>query len=340
MKTLQDKIFDSILSRFEKKSDAVANLSELLSVGKDAIYRRLRGDTIITPEEIGILSEEFKLSLDGLIHNQSNLVFFSFKPFENTLKNFDDYLDSAIKDTEIVASRQDSVLYYASSEIPIFLIGLVPEVVSFHLYLWGKNAFGFDYLNDLKFSFDLIPPSTKEKYKTLIDLYMKVPSVELWGSNLIDNLLKQIEYHSVSDKFANPDDALVLLKKLSIMFKHIKEMARHGKKFHPGSEPNSASHPYELYHNELLYIKNTVIGITPSGVGVFSSFGNPNYLKSYDARVTDYIVNWFEKVKLKSTPLSAAGIPNLDLVFNRIQKKIEKMESKIRLHLDGDLDDL
>ena len=338
MKTLQDKIFESILSRFEKKSDAVAKLSDLLNVGKDAIYRRLRGDTIITPDEIGILTEEFKLSLDGLIHNQSNLVFFSFKPFENTLKNFDDYLDAAIKDTEIIAGRPGSTLLYASSEIPIFLIGLVPEVVSFHLYLWGKNAFGFDYLNDLKFSFDLIPPSTKEKYKTLIDLYMRFPSVELWGSNVIDNLLKQIEYHAVSDKFADTNDAFLLLSKLSFMFKHIKLMAKEGKKFGPGLEPNSASHPYELYHNELLYIKNTVIGKTPSGVGVFSSFGNPNYLKSYDERITSYIENWFEKVKAKSTPLSAAGIPNLDLVFNRIQKKIEKMEMKIKLHLDGDED--
>ena len=338
MKTLQEKIFDSILSRFEKKSDAVAKLSSLINVGKDAVYRRLRGDTILTPDEITLLAQEFNLSLDGLIHDQSHLVFFSFNPFANRLKSFDDYLDSTIKDLSVIAGRSDGKLLYASSEIPIFLIGFFPELISFNLYIWGKTAFSFDYLNDIPFSFDIIPPSAKEKYSDLVDLYLKVPSTELWGLDLIGNTLKQIETYTLSDKFANAEIPFVLLDRLADLFTHIKKMAKHGKKFKPYSEPTVHSADYELYHNEMIYMKNTVIGQTPNGLGVYSSFGNPNYLKSFDPNVTTYIFDWFEKIKAKSNPMGLIEERNLDKVFNRIQKKIENTRAKVSVHLDTDLD--
>lgn len=338
MKTLQEKIFDSILARFEKKSDAVAKLSSLLNVGKDAVYRRLRGDTIVTPDEISLLAQEFNLSLDGLVHDQSHLVFFSFNPFANRIKNFDDYIDSTIKDLSVIAGRSDGKLLYASSEIPIFLIGFFPELISFNLYIWGKTVFGFDYLNDIPFNFDIIPPSAKEKFSDLVDLYLKVPSTELWGLDLIGNTLKQIEYYTVTDKFADSDIPLVLLARLSELFKHIKKMAKLGKKFKPNTEPSVHSVDYELFHNEMIYMKNTVIGQTPKGLGVYSSFGNPNYLKSFDPNVTSYIYDWFEKIKVKSNPMGAIEEKNLDKVFNRIQKKIENTKAKVNIHFESDLD--
>ena len=44
--TLQEALIDEILNRFSKKSEAANKLMEVLSINRDGVYRRLRGDTV------------------------------------------------------------------------------------------------------------------------------------------------------------------------------------------------------------------------------------------------------------------------------------------------------
>ena len=64
---LQQALFDQIISRFPNKTAAVAEISEVLGLGRDPVYRRMRGDTILTPDELSELSRTFHISLDELI---------------------------------------------------------------------------------------------------------------------------------------------------------------------------------------------------------------------------------------------------------------------------------
>ena len=64
--TLQDQLFEIILSRFPRRADAVDELCELLSLAKDPIYRRLRGDTFLSPQELAKLAVHYRISLDAL----------------------------------------------------------------------------------------------------------------------------------------------------------------------------------------------------------------------------------------------------------------------------------
>ncbi|HMR43451.1 MAG TPA: helix-turn-helix transcriptional regulator, partial [Saprospiraceae bacterium] len=75
---IQNQIFELILNRFPKKSDAVEELSQLFSIGKDAIYRRMRGESVLTPDELQKLAVKFNISLDALAFENKNSVFFTF----------------------------------------------------------------------------------------------------------------------------------------------------------------------------------------------------------------------------------------------------------------------
>ena len=72
--TFQINFLETILGKFSKKSKAVDELSELLQVGKDAVYRRLRGDTVLAPEEMKVLARHFQISIDDFIFEDSNSV--------------------------------------------------------------------------------------------------------------------------------------------------------------------------------------------------------------------------------------------------------------------------
>ena len=64
---LQTRLLEQISNKYQRKSEAVDILSNLLSIGKDAVYRRLRGDTLLTPDEIGQLAKAFDISLDAFV---------------------------------------------------------------------------------------------------------------------------------------------------------------------------------------------------------------------------------------------------------------------------------
>lgn len=89
---LQDQLFERILERYPRKSDAVEALCELLNTTKDPVYRRLRGDTLLVPEELTLLARHYHISLDGLIFNRDDNVVCSFNAFSHQVKNFEDYL--------------------------------------------------------------------------------------------------------------------------------------------------------------------------------------------------------------------------------------------------------
>ena len=143
--TLQNFLFESILNQFSSRSTAVEAISEMFGLGKDAIYRRLRGDTLLTPEEISQLAREFDISLDAYIFENSNTVFFRYNPFTRQIKDFATYLDGIHEELEKIAKLPNSRILYASAEIPFFHYCLIPEIISFKLYVWGRAFWEFDF---------------------------------------------------------------------------------------------------------------------------------------------------------------------------------------------------
>ena len=81
----QTRLLEQIAKKYQRKSEAVDILSSLLSIGKDAVYRRLRGDTLLTPDEISLLAKEFYISLDSLVLDNTSSVFFNFSAFTQKL---------------------------------------------------------------------------------------------------------------------------------------------------------------------------------------------------------------------------------------------------------------
>ena len=67
MKDFQQAFLDQIVAKFKKKSEAVKAIANVLDLGEDAIYKRLRGDSFIYPREIVLLTKEYNISLDEII---------------------------------------------------------------------------------------------------------------------------------------------------------------------------------------------------------------------------------------------------------------------------------
>ena len=333
-KTLQDKLFEDVLTKFPKKSQAVDVLTELFGVGKDAVYRRLRGDTLLAPDELSALAKKFNLSLDGYVFEDANTVFCSFNPFNKEIKNVSDYLEGIHKLMGKVQHLPNTSMYYVTSDVPLFVYFYFPEILQFKIYIWGRAVWQFDYLDDMKFDFNVIGPHGMQMAQDMLKYYVKLPTVELWSSGILDNTLSQVEYHANSGHFSNLDDAMTLCDRITDLVDHMETTAKLGYKFLPNQPQEIKGGEIKLYHNEMVYTNNTILFDTPAGKAIYSSYTNPNFLKINDQRLCEFTFAFFEKIRTKSIMISEQGEQHRARFFNRMRKKIELVKTKIQLQIE------
>lgn len=334
-RTLQAQLLDEIMNRFQKRSTAVEELSNLFGVQKDAVYRRLRGDTLLTPEEIVLLAKTYDLSLDSLIYSEPNRIFFSFSSFGRTINNVGDYLSGVLENLQQSLQLPDVKAYYVSFEIPFFYYAFFPELISFKLFIWGKTVWEFDYLKDRPFDFDIISYPDEKVIQDILKNFLRLDTTEIWSVSIIDNTLNQIEYFSNTGGFKNPGDALILVDKVQGLVEQWRKMAEHGRKFPLGNfSEDMAQGAFHLYQQEMLITSNTILVVSPAGKVLFNIISNPNYLRSSDQRICDYKEEWFKKAISKSIYISNQNEKSRALFFNIMDRKIAATRRRIESLLD------
>ncbi|MBR9920802.1 MAG: hypothetical protein GYB31_08180 [Bacteroidetes bacterium] len=326
---LQQRVLDLVLDHYKNRADAVEALTELFGLGKDAIYRRLRGDTILTPDELSQLAVHYNLSLDSLLFEGGDKVFFSFNAFRKKPKKIEDFLDDIHQQIEMASALPNGHFYYASMEVPLFHYLYFHEIVAFKLYLWGKLTWNLEFLQDRPFSMDLVPWPVLKKSDAVLDLYNQLPSTELWTLSLIDNTLNQLEYIATIGQFADPEMPLLLCEKLFALLQHMTKMAEVGHKFSVQAGPEGPGASFDLYHNEMLSTNNTILVTSDSGKYLYTTFANPNFLVSTDPKLCSYSEDWLKTTISKSVPIGQNTSKNRLWFFRQLQRKLDQVRSRL-----------
>lgn len=328
---LQDNLLKQILEHYPKKALAVAQLAELLSVGKDGIYRRIRNDTLLSPDEIYFLAKRFKISLDEIIFGHSNKIIFSYNLFDQKINSFKDYLEQIHQQIATVSKLPKVLIYYASQELAPFFYYFIPELAKFKLFIYGLTAWELDFLQDRKFTFDLLAPSEELLLAEIVELYSNHDTKDLWTQGILDNTLNQLEYIALIGRFEKPGDALLLCDKILELLNHIKKMAEVGGKFAIKSSPDASRGNFDLYYNELINTGNTILAVTGAGKYLYTTFINPNFLQTADPNLGDKMEQWFNATIQHSTSISRHSGKSRNLFFNRLEKKVSATRQRIEL---------
>lgn len=335
---LQTYIFDEISKHFKTRSEMIDGLMKLFNVKNDAIYRRLRCETMLTPEEMSILAQKYNISLDSYIFGKTDALFFTFNPFIRTVKNIEDYLEGIHQDVTMLNRLPQVHIYNAWAEIPFFFYMFFPRLFSFKMYVYGRTIWQIDYLQTRPFDFDVIPVPVIQKSEEILKLYCALPTTELWSLNIMDNTLNQIEYHTNSRSFKNPKDALDLCQDMLQLANHMETMAHHSKKFPLGAKPETSSgSAFTMYHNEMIYTNNTIFVTSTAGRAIYTTYGNPNFLKTTDERMCDYTAEWFSSVLSKSLIMHSER--GRKYYFDRVRRRIDIVRTRIENSLLEDEDE-
>jgi hypothetical protein len=331
---LQTRLFEIIESRYERRTDAVDSICRILSLSRDPVYRRMRGESLLTPQEITLLAAHYNLSIDRIIFGSSSKLVCTFRPLSNRVRNFADYLTEFTADFEMIRRLPNAHMFNASSEIPVLACTYFPQLVAFKLYIWGRNTWDFEYLRNRPFSFDLVDEPVERLIHAVRDHYTLMDSTELLSVNTIDMTLSQIEYHLYSHAFANERDAIKLCELLLQWIAHMKAMAESERKYDVGSSPSERSAKFRLYHNEIFYTTNITMVKSDLGPASYFTYNGPNFMRTTDEKFCQFTQEWFDQVMGKSAHLGQASERTREWFFRELTKKVERVRQRLEVYLD------
>lgn len=325
---LQASILSQILARFTKRSEAISQLQEALSLKREAVNRRLRGDTALGPQEIQALALYFNISIDELVFGQTNRSLFVYNQYKQPISSFLDYLQQIHYAISTFKQKPNFEVRYASREIPIFIYMMFPKLLAFKLYVYALTTWHFDYLQDRPFTFDLLGHKELEVAENMTKLYCSIPSKDYWTVNILEQSLNQMEFMALEGRITDNATLLELCEEVKLMVNHSQLMAKQGQKFLPGLSPTDYDGQFDLYFNEIVDTNNMILAISEQEYGLYHTFDTPNFLFTNDQRICKSVENWFDQTLGNATSISVHSARHRNHYFNRLSERIRKAHDR------------
>src|SRR6187551_1231690 len=89
---LQKLLFQTIKSKLPANLSFAEEIADVLNISTDSAYRRIRGEKTVSFEELQKLCIRFQLSLDQMLHSNSNVTMFYGSWVDEVNFDMDKYL--------------------------------------------------------------------------------------------------------------------------------------------------------------------------------------------------------------------------------------------------------
>lgn len=297
---LNKNLQEAIRNRLPKGANMANTLMDILGIGKEAIYRRLRGEVPFSLYETSLIAKRFGISLDAIIsiNNSENLIF-EFKSLrfynlrEIDYKMLEEFL---------------GVLKYAAQEPYsdlVFTANIFPQYPSFRYPILGKyHSFKYMYLNQhlgeiQPFHEIDFPKNLEQIFKDIINESMNIKqSCYIWDSTIFHSIVKDIKYFQ-SIRLIREEDIKLIKDELHRLLIYLENIAANGR-FETG---NRVQIYISNIYSDTGYSYLETNSISLSMVSAFTF----NYVVSLEAQTLARVKEAIISMKRVSTLISESG---------------------------------
>ncbi len=330
--TGQLKFLDQIGQILPANVSLVNELADILEISIDSSYRRLRGETSLTFEEIVTLCDRFNLSFDSITATQRNIVSFQYHHLGETQGEFVQYLESLRDDLRAMklSSSENKLLSYTAQGIPIFHYFGYPWLGALKLHYWMRAILNVRELQMDHFHPDHVDERLIEMSREFYEDYQQVDSTELWSDTTISGMMEQLMFYWNSGAFKNEEDALRVLDEFREMISDIENQAKLGHKMVRENEKESEGGKYNLYYSEIEFENNCILIQSGDVHTVYLSHLSFRSIKTHSDRYCAETSHWFENLKQKAHLISGISETTRYQFFKRCYKKLDNLEARIK----------
>lgn len=326
---IQIQFFSELKNKIPQNLSLVDIVSDELGISTDSAYRRIRGETSLTIEELRQLSHKYEISLDAVFTSTSNSVLFSYRAINPEKFNYRSYFTSIIDNMQALGAFNLKEIIYSAKDMPIFYNFILPQVATFKLFFWMRNVYNFPNLEKKQFNPDDIPNELIDVARKVWESYVHIPSVEIWSEETYKITLRQIEYYYSSGRFREKKDALDLMENYRKIFEHVQKQAEHGCKSLFGKDPWGDDQNFKLYFNEVIISDNTVLFKMGDFNMVHMGHNVMNILSTTDPGFCRDTHEIQRNMMKNSTLISVVGEKERYRLFNQIYKDIDHYMERI-----------
>lgn len=324
----QQAFFTHIKSKLPAHLSLVDEIAELLDISNDSAYRRIRGEKPIGLDEIQKLCSHYKVSLDQLLHLDSDTVLFSTNLDDKRAYNLNTYLSGVLNSLTLIRALPDSHFYCFNKDIPMFYFMQFPQLAAFKFFFWKRTVMNYPDLIKQRFSGEESDADIIEKGQKIIRAYIQIPSTEILNEEIVLVTLKQIEFYREAGLFESNDILIKVYNQLEELISHLEAQAEVGHKFLYGEKINSASAQNNIYINETLLGTNSIYVDAGERQMTILNHSGINFMSTQDKRFCKYTSNNMRNIIKSSTHISVTGEKERNIFFRSLRERVHEKRKK------------
>jgi len=223
-----DAFIEIILKKYPKKTQLTKALLELLSLKREAIYRRLRREVSFSAQEIAILASAWNISLNEIMNINVGKIAFRMKilnyltPSEEEIN----FLQNIIHTIDRLKNFPTTEFMEVCNILPRKLIAGYEYLNKFYLFKW---AYQFSGENEI-LPFSKIPIS-EEKLKITKEYYQATKHLPntyfIFDYKIFSYLIKDIQYFC-SIYLITEEEKELIKKDILHLLDYLYEIAKNG----------------------------------------------------------------------------------------------------------------
>lgn len=300
-------------------------LAELLDVSIDSAYRRIRGETDLSIDEIYKITKKHNISIDSIFSNLGDSVTFTYTKLTDNAKNFEKYVQRVYGHVKTISEFDDKKVTYIAEEVPLFYSFFSDKLTQFKFFYWQRSVLNVPDFQGKKFEFGLIPEDQLSLAKSAFEEYKKIPSVEVWTNETILTIIKQVDFYVDSGVFKHKEDALQIVDEIREMVKYVQQCAETGRK-----EISNQTDNYWLYNSEVVLGTNCIYINTGPAKYAYITFNTFNSLTTNNVEFCDETDHWVKNIIKKSTLISGVAEKQRYQFFSKMYKNIDNCYERIK----------
>ncbi|HTL82139.1 MAG TPA: hypothetical protein VL651_10565, partial [Bacteroidia bacterium] len=188
--TVQSQFIQKLKESIPANTSLVDEMADLLSISTDSAYRRIRGETALTIDEVTKLCNHYKMGFDFTGKPEGGFgssVTFNYHHLSDELDHFRSYLINIRNDMKRIKSSVMKEILFAAEDILIFHHFCFPHLAAFKLFYWTKSILNIREFEGKKFDISAIPAEFTDLTAEIYNLYVDIPSLEIWSLDTINS---------------------------------------------------------------------------------------------------------------------------------------------------------
>ncbi|MBI4930443.1 MAG: hypothetical protein HY841_06750 [Bacteroidetes bacterium] len=327
---IQLKFFEKLKHLAPANISLANEIADVLEISADGAYRRMRGESVLSMDEMVKLCRHYKIPPDAIVASDENTsATFQFRKMIQDESGFEDYLKNIYNDLQRINASHPKQIIYAASDIPIFHQFYLPEYAAFKMYWWQKAILNLPSVEGKKFDPSEIRNDFIETCKRITDTYIQIPSIEIWHNDTFSSNLAMLDFAWESGWFDSKEKAFLVCDSLTKILNSLEKQAEKSSKFIKEEKWAENEGNFTFYHSEVILTNNHIFVTAGNARVLYLTHNTFNSMATTNKVFCDETESWLKNLMKKSTQISGMGEKQRHKFFKKCHEKVSAVVTRI-----------